>query len=80
MLVAYRWYLGIQSKKDPAHVMNEVYKAMQALKCMWYQVNNYRVLCLWKYTSGLASATANPIVPALNPFVSRLLHCISSLN
>jgi 5'-AMP-activated protein kinase catalytic alpha subunit len=48
-----RWYLGIQSKKDPAHVMNEVYKAMQALKCVWHQVNNYRVLCLWKYTSGI---------------------------
>lgn len=77
MLVTCRWYLGIQSKKDPAHVMNEVYKAMQALKCMWHQVNNYRVLCLWKYTSGLASA-ASPIIPALNPFVSRLLHCIAS--
>eukprot|EP00601_Ochromonadales_sp_CCMP2298_P010920 CAMPEP_0173249996 /NCGR_PEP_ID=MMETSP1142-20121109/19344_1 /TAXON_ID=483371 /ORGANISM="non described non described, Strain CCMP2298" /LENGTH=662 /DNA_ID=CAMNT_0014182715 /DNA_START=241 /DNA_END=2229 /DNA_ORIENTATION=+ len=48
-----RWYLGIQSKKDPAHVMNEVYKAMGALKCVWHQVNNYRVLCLWEYTSGL---------------------------
>jgi hypothetical protein len=48
-----RWYLGIQSKKDPAHVMNEVYKAMQALKCVWHQVNNYRVLCLWTYTSGI---------------------------
>jgi hypothetical protein len=34
-------------------VMNEVYKAMQALKCVWHQVNNYRVLCLWKYTSGI---------------------------
>jgi hypothetical protein len=51
--VSCRWYLGIQSKKDPAHVMNEVYKAMQALKCVWHQVNNYRVLCLWKYTSGI---------------------------
>ena len=29
-----RWYLGIQSKKDPVHVMNEVYKAMQALQCV----------------------------------------------
>jgi 5'-AMP-activated protein kinase catalytic alpha subunit len=43
-----RWYLGIQSKKDPAHVMTEVYKAMFALDCLWHQVNNYRVLCLWK--------------------------------
>jgi hypothetical protein len=25
----FRWYLGIQSKKDPSHVMTEVYKAMQ---------------------------------------------------
>lgn len=51
----YRWYLGIQSKKDPAHVMNEVYKAMQALKCVWHQVNNYRVLCLW-------AAMSDPVV------------------
>lgn len=43
-----RWYLGIQSKKDPAHVMTEVYKAMFALDCLWHQVNNYRVLCLWR--------------------------------
>lgn len=59
-----RWYLGIQSKKDPAHVMNEVYKAMQALKCVWYQVNNYRVLCLWKYTSGvLPPQSPSPVIP-----------------
>ena len=29
MALLYRWYLGIQSKKDPGHVMTEVYKAMQ---------------------------------------------------
>lgn len=40
--------------------MNEVYKAMQALKCTWNQVNNYRVLCLWKYTAG--------ILPKARPF------------
>lgn len=54
-----RWYLGIQSKKDPAHVMNEVYKAMQSLHCVWHQVNNYRVLCLWTYTSGLSSSSSS---------------------
>lgn len=62
-----RWYLGIQSKKDPAHVMNEVYKAMQALKCVWHQVNNYRVLCLWKYTSG---AVLKPLSPVVSSSVS----------
>jgi 5'-AMP-activated protein kinase catalytic alpha subunit len=57
-----RWYLGIQSKKDPAHVMTEVYKAMQQLKCTWYQVNNYRVLCLWNQRQN-----PNPL-GFLNPF------------
>ncbi|CAN0148788.1 unnamed protein product, partial [Ectocarpus sp. 13 AM-2016] len=28
-----RWYLGIQSKKDPAHVMTEVYRALLQLGC-----------------------------------------------
>ncbi len=65
MIYIYRWYLGIQSKKDPAHVMNEVYKAMQALRCVWHQVNNYRVLCLWKYISGNVPK-AHPISPTLS--------------
>ena len=42
-----RWYLGIQSKKDPAHVMTEVYKALLALGCDWLQVSSYRVKCRW---------------------------------
>ena len=42
--------------------MNEVYKAMQALKCVWHQVNNYRVLCLWKYTSGAVPKQSSPTV------------------
>ena len=68
-----RWYLGIQSKKDPAHVMTEVYKAMYSLDCTWHQVNNYRVLCLWKHaTPGAAGRTneagahhalVHPLVP-----------------
>lgn len=29
--------------------MNEVYKAMQSLQCVWHQVTNYRVLCLWTH-------------------------------
>lgn len=43
-----RWFLGIQSKKDPGHVMTEVYKALHAIGCTWYAVNNYRVICSWK--------------------------------
>lgn len=46
-----RWYLGIQSKKDPAHVMTEVHKALLSLGCRWYPCTNYRVLCLWKQPS-----------------------------
>lgn len=44
-----RWYLGIQSKKDPAHVMTEVHKALLSLGCKWHPCTNYRVLCLWKH-------------------------------
>jgi 5'-AMP-activated protein kinase, catalytic alpha subunit len=56
-----RWYLGIQSKKDPAHVMNEVFKAMKSLNCLWYNVHNYRVLCLWQYTSGATPSGSNQL-------------------
>lgn len=49
----YRWYLGINSKKDPGNVMNEVYNAILALNCKWYPVNHYRALCLWRYTTGI---------------------------
>jgi 5'-AMP-activated protein kinase catalytic alpha subunit len=43
-----RWYLGIQSKKDPAHVMTEVYKALTALGCEWLQLSSYRIKCRWR--------------------------------
>mmetsp|Transcript_38735 Transcript_38735/g.54543 ORF Transcript_38735/g.54543 Transcript_38735/m.54543 type:complete len:617 (-) Transcript_38735:7-1857(-) len=43
-----RWYLGIQSKKDPAHVMKEVYKALHALGCEWLQLSSYRIKCRWR--------------------------------
>jgi len=43
-----RWYLGIQSKKDPAHVMTEVYKALLALGCEWLQLSSYRIKCRWR--------------------------------
>ena len=44
-----RWYLGIQSKKDPAHVMTEVYKALMSLGCKWHPMTNYRVLVLHRF-------------------------------
>ena len=42
-----RWYLGIQSKKDPAHVMTEVYKALLQLACEWQLLDAYRIQCHW---------------------------------
>jgi 5'-AMP-activated protein kinase, catalytic alpha subunit len=57
-----RWYLGIQSKKDPAHVMTEVYKALMALGCEWLQLSSYRIKCKWRPNAkgskpGLSSGT-----------------------
>lgn len=47
-----RWYLGIQSKKEPARVMNEVYKALLALGCEWLQLTSYKIKCKWKPNRG----------------------------
>eukprot|EP00606_Chrysophyceae_sp_TOSAG23-5_P000817 GSChrysophyteH2.ASY1.ANO1.1623.1 assembled CDS len=44
-----RWYLGIQSKKDPSHVMTEVYKALLSLGCTWHSVTPYRVLVIKRF-------------------------------
>jgi hypothetical protein len=38
--------------------MNEVYQACRALKCVWKQINNYRLLCIWRYQSHL------PVIPS----------------
>lgn len=46
-----RWYLGIQSKKDPSHVMTEVYKALMSLGCEWLQQSSYRIKCKWRPNS-----------------------------
>ena len=42
-----RWYLGIQSKKDPAHVMTEVYKALLSLGCEWRPDGQFQFKCRW---------------------------------
>jgi len=55
-----RWYLGIQSKKDPAHVMTEVYKALIALGCEWLQLSSYRIKCKWRPNSGRKGSSAVP--------------------
>jgi 5'-AMP-activated protein kinase, catalytic alpha subunit len=59
-----RWYLGIQSKKDPAHVMTEVYKALLSLGCTWKAVTPYRVLVLKRFM--LAAGSTNPARKSLN--------------
>ena len=49
------WYLGIQSKKDPAHVMAEVFRSLRSLRCQWHVLSPYRLLCRWRpLCSGLA--------------------------
>jgi 5'-AMP-activated protein kinase catalytic alpha subunit len=60
-----RWYLGIQSKKDPAHVMTEVYKALMALGCDWLQLSSYRIKCRWRPHAGghQPSHTSSPPQP-----------------
>jgi len=57
-----RWYLGIQSKKDPAHVMTEVYKALMALGCQWLQLSSYRIKCKWR-----PNGPRQSVIPGFHP-------------
>jgi serine/threonine protein kinase len=38
-----RWYLGIQSKKDPLHVMSEVFRALRDAGLEWKVTGPYKV-------------------------------------
>lgn len=55
-----RWYLGIQSKKEPAHVMSEVYKALHVLHFEWIVVAPYRVKCRWQLKGAGSSVRTAP--------------------
>jgi len=58
-----RWFLGIQSKKDPAHVMTEVYKALMALGCEWLQLSSYRIKCRWRPNVPREGLRRNMVMP-----------------
>ena len=42
-----RWYLGIQSKKDPGHVMTEVLHALGSLAFSWILLSPFRIKGKW---------------------------------
>ena len=62
-----RWYLGIQSKKDPAHVMTEVYKALLALGCEWLQLSSYRIKCKWRPNVSAKHLGQSGVMPFMMP-------------
>ena len=43
-----QWFLGIQSRKDPAHVMAEVFRSLTELQCQWQLLTPYRLICRWR--------------------------------
>ena len=59
--------MGIQSKKDPGHVMTEVYKALHSIGCTWYAVNNYRIICAWRQAAPAAPRGVFPYGRAAMP-------------
>ncbi|KUF90846.1 Katanin p80 WD40 repeat-containing subunit B1 [Phytophthora nicotianae] len=69
-----RWYLGIQSKKEPAHVMSEVYKALFVLHFEWKVVAPYRVKCRWQSPTGdpNGGAVMNPEEAKLQQQMQRI--------
>ena len=47
-----RWYLGIQSKKQPGNVMVEVLSALRALNLRWAMISQYLVQARWDPETG----------------------------
>jgi serine/threonine protein kinase len=43
-----RWYLGIQSKKEPGNVMVEVLSALRSLELKWSMLSPYCVQARWR--------------------------------
>lgn len=63
-----RWYLGIQSKKEPAHVMTEVYKALRELGCEWHVKDSYRIKCRCRVDTIFPHAAAARQQQGIHPF------------
>ena len=47
-----RWYLGIQSKRDPGRVMREVFQALANIRYEWKIITPYRVICQKRIDGG----------------------------
>jgi len=64
-----RWYLGIQSKKEPAHVMTEVYKALAVIGCEWHIIDSYRIKCRCRVRNIFVESTRAMLSPFGQPSV-----------
>lgn len=43
-----KWYLGIQSKKQPAQVMLQIYRVLGNMEWQWKTLNPYKLRCRWR--------------------------------
>jgi hypothetical protein len=60
-----RWYLGIQSKKDPLHVMSEVFRALRDAGFQWKVTGPYKVRAKMILSVLGLSPDGLPLDPAL---------------
>lgn len=51
-----RWFLGIQSKREPAHVMGEVYRGLSSGQFQWKVLNPYHIRVRWRPDKETVSA------------------------
>jgi len=72
-----KWYLGIQSKKDPELVMSEVFRALRSLRSQWHYApaNPYRVTCRWRPS---CLGIVDPDIPDQWVYVSLQLYKVQS--
>jgi hypothetical protein len=53
-----RWYVGIQSRKQPMHVMAEVMRALKDSGFQWTNVSQFRIRAKWKPAEDTPAAAA----------------------
>lgn len=73
-----RWFLGIQSKKEPQFVVKEVFRVIRSMKAQWH-VNPkvpFRITCKWPNTNPLTRDKSEFIYLRLQLFKVQSSICL----
>lgn len=67
-----KWYLGIQSRKDPPRIMAEIYRALQSAQFVWVTQSPYYVRAKWQPSASTCQLFAE--AAAARPALAQVPH------